>query len=72
MNKLKAQIESDAELMLYIPDKPFAKKRLCKKYITTVIATVKPGFIETLVRYEMKARSDPVEDNEKYEKIKIT
>ena len=72
MNKLKAHIESDAELMLYMPDKPFAKKRLCKKYITTVITIVKPGFIETLVRYEMKVRSGSVEDNEKYQKIEVT
>ena len=72
MNKLKAHIESDAELMLYIPDKPFAKKRLCKKYITTMIAKLKPGFIEILVRCAMKARSGPVEDNEKYEKIEVT
>ena len=72
MNKLKAHIESDAELMLYMPEKPFAKMRLCKKYIKTVITTIKPGFIETLVRYAMKVRSGPVEDNEKYEKIQVT
>ena len=49
LKKLKSQLVADEELMAYFSTKPFEKSRLDMRYIVTVIASLRPGFVEKSV-----------------------
>ena len=58
MKRLIPQIATDSEVMLYLPDKAFMAGRLDKIFVITVLATARPGFVEQVVDYALKVRSD--------------
>lgn len=43
-----------------------------KKFLVTVIATLRPGFIEELTNYALRARAEIRGDDEKYETLEIS
>ena len=72
LENLMEQIKPEEDLMKHFPNEQLEKKRVNKVFVVTVVATLRPGYLEACVMHAMKSRASAEPEEEKSVKINVS